>query len=78
MKDLKLKKEWSGGWADYLLCETKRKDVGLIDRGFPITTVVDKTKAIWQQLVSRNGEIAKRHNDYSVRKGLFCANRINC
>ena len=70
MKDLKLRKESSGlGGADCLLCETKWKewkDVELIDRGFPITRVADETEAIWQQLVSGNGEIAKRPNEYSV------------
>ena len=61
MKDLKLIKEWSGlGGEDCLLCETKRKDwkdVEQIERGFPITSVAEETKAICHQLVSDDGEI---------------------
>ena len=66
MKDLKLKKEWSGlGEADCLLCETKRKDwkdVELIDRGFPITRVADEATVSVREPISDKAKSGSRRS----------------
>ena len=72
MKDLKLKKEWSGlGGADCILCESKKKDwknIQKITEGFPITQIAEET-TLWQQLAV-DGETSRTSGDYDVRKGL--------
>ena len=73
MKDLKLKKEWSGlGGADCILCDSRKKDWMNIDKikeGFSISRLAEDTKALWQQLAV-DGEISRESNDYAIRKGL--------
>ena len=73
MKDMKLKKEWSGlGGADCILCESKKadwKNVTKIEEGFPITRLAEDTKKLWTEL-SMNGEITRKSGDYESRKGL--------
>ena len=75
MKDLKLKKTWSGlGGADCILCTSRQEDwknVEEINNGFPITRVAEETMLLFEQLsVEGGGEILKSPKDYLIRKGL--------
>ena len=74
MKDLKFKKEISGlGGADCLLCIYKQKDwldEEKIINGFAITTTAELTRELYQQLVTPEGEILRKSNDYEQRRGL--------
>ena len=75
MKDLKLKKKWSGlGGADCIICESQKKD--WMDRekivnGFTITRSAKSSAELYEKLVFEGeGEIARKSGDYDIRKGM--------
>ena len=74
MKDLKLKKKWSGlGGADCIICESKKDD--WMDpnkiKGFPITRSASSSVELYEILIYEgDGEIIKKNKDYEQRKGL--------
>ena len=55
MKDLKLKKTWSGlGGADCILCKSRREDRTdpvKVAAGFPITHLAADTHTLYEQMV---------------------------
>ena len=75
MKDLKLKKIWSGlGGADCIICEARKPDLmdpEKICHGFPITRNANSSLELYERLIFEgDGEIIRKPNDYNSRKGL--------
>lgn len=75
MKDLKLKKKWSGlGGADCIICESKKidwTDSDKIDKGFPITRTANSSMELYEKLVFIGDRVILRPNkDYDHRKRL--------
>ena len=75
MKDLKLKKKWSGlGGADCIICESKQIDwidITKIKNGFPITRSARSSMELYETLILEgDGEIIRKPKDFDHRKGL--------
>ena len=74
MKDLKLKRAISGlGGADCILCITKQydwKDASQIKKGFAINRSAAETWELFAKLVTPDGNILTKANDFETRQGL--------